>query len=460
MSTNPYSLTANVEITRLCGQRDRAIELIHDAVQRLSEGHALALQARKLITDSGGAGRFRMRDRREDEHYSRLFLNFDSDRSLDVFRQHVDASLWLHLLEESGMERLMDTTARKSFLEGLQTDAPEVTEENVYTLLQKLHASSGLIFQRGLAATFSQLDRRFRSHDAFKLGSRIILTRLIDDSGWLRRHGDTAKMLTDVERSLAVLDGQDPEPDALMDAILEARGGAFAKVAAVAETRYFRVRTYKNGNAHLWFTRDDLIQQANELLAEYYGAVLPDAVPAEAFVMGTELSRDLAFYATPPKVVQTLLSHQSVRGLRVLEPSAGTGNIAKELLRQGATVDAIEVHPGRVSELRSVRGLSVRQANFLHLTPSPIYDLVAMNPPFSGTHWMNHVYHAFSFLKPGGVLRAVVPATAELGTTKRHLTFRNWLEKHDGYMQHLPAESFASSGTRVNTNVLTLRAPR
>ncbi|MEL7174842.1 MAG: adenine methyltransferase, partial [Pseudomonadota bacterium] len=96
------------------------------------------------------------------------------------------------------------------------------------------------------------------------------------------------------------------------------------------------------------------------------------------------------------------------------------------------------------------------------MTPAAIYDAVLMNPPFCGTHWMDHVRHAFAFLKPGGRLRAILPASAEVAETKKHLAFRRWAEQHArrwGWQwRRMPAESFASVGTRINTVVLELRA--
>src|SRR3546814_17904649 len=44
----------------------------------------------------------------------------------------------------------------------------------------------------------------------------------------------------------------------------------------VIEGDYFRVRVFKNGNLHIWFERDDLLQSGNLFLAEYYGQAIGD----------------------------------------------------------------------------------------------------------------------------------------------------------------------------------------
>ncbi|WP_299913266.1 hypothetical protein [uncultured Paracoccus sp.] len=108
-------------------------------------------------------------------------------------------------------------------------------------------------------------------------------------------------------------------------------------------------------------------------------------------------------------------------------------------------------------------GLRVTCANFLTMRPDPVHDLVLMNPPFSGTHWMRHVRHAFDFLKPGGTLRAILPASAEVNETQAHEKFRAWAECHGpgwrGLWRDLPPESFAEVGTNIATVILTLHKP-
>ena len=71
-----------------------------------------------------------------------------------------------------------------------------------------------------------------------------------------------------------------------------------------------------------------------------------------------------------------------------------------------------------------------------------------------------HAQLGFEFLRPGGKLVAILPATVEFGESKAHDTFRAWAKKHsDCYgspFRDLPMESFASSGTRINTVYVVL----
>ena len=105
--------------------------------------------------------------------------------------------------------------------------------------------------------------------------------------------------------------------------------------------------------------------------------------------------------------------------------------------------------------------LSATHANFLRTTPTADFTHVLMNPPFCGTHWMEHVRHAFEFLAPGGSLHAILPASAEVGTSSKHLKFRAWAQQYTRWgdelrFETLPPGSFSESGTNVQTVILRI----
>jgi len=479
-------LIPRTTVSAIVGARDGAMATMREAIGLLEQGHALASDAAATSQGAHGGQVFTGANHADSSHYSRLFARLDPAESLEQFRRQLDARTWMNLIAMTGIRDLMDRTAKDDLYKDLSSSVPEVTEEAVYSILENLVTDADLIFQRGLARAFSDLDSRFKSHDAFKVGSRIILTRVFDEWGMWNYHNSARETIADIERVFAVLDGNRvPDIGALARVIEESRAGrgsrlgralgasSFGPRQSTCETEYFRIHTFKNGNAHLWMLRDDLVEKANLVLAKYYGEVLPDSVPegtpeADLRSKSGALSKDLAFYPTPPEVVSHALRNIHIdANSHVLEPSAGTGNMARELLKTGARVKAIEVHPDR---FQSLIGLSMEQprlrcirGNFLRSTPVAEFTHVVMNPPFYGTHWMQHVVHAFDFLAPGGTLVAILPVTAELGTSGKHTKFRAWAKKHVGYgspFRDLPSESFASSGTRVNTVVLTLHRAR
>lgn len=454
-------------IVEVVANRDAALLKAREAADLLAQGYGVAREAANLQRAASAGHSFYFDQHRQQAAYGALFADLDVSGSVEAFRRHLDASTWVHLLELAGISRLMDRTATERFHADLTKDPPPVSVESVYQILSDLVGDRELIFGRSVARIFSELDRRFRSHDGFKIGSRMILTNIFDAYGSWSYHNHAREQVIDCERIFQVLDGAQGDPGQLVRDLDAARKG-FGPRQAELESTYFRIRTYKNGNAHLWFTRDDLVEKVNRVLADYYGEVLADGVPRETTVQDyttTALSKDLAFYPTPEPVVKAILDMVSLHpGASVLEPSAGMGALVRGALRSGASVHAVEVDRTRFLSLRALAATSsrmtVQQANFLQMPPDPRFSHVLMNPPFAGTHWIDHVVHAYDFLAPGGMLVAVVPASVETGATGKHETFLKWAkarrERHYRMIRDLPAESFAESGTRIQTCLLVL----
>ena len=150
----------------------------------------------------------------------------------------------------------------------------------------------------------------------------------------------------------------------------------------------------------------------NDALHEFYGAVLPDAHDKGERPQSTAVAKDLQFYRTPKAVVDRVIESVYLpKGATVLEPSCGDGAILDGLRKAGYQCSGIEYHAGRASEARA-KGHSVLTANFLDTAPDPVYDAVVMNPPFYGKHYLKHIEHALKFVKPGGVLVSILPASA------------------------------------------------
>lgn len=475
-------LIPRTTVSEICAHRDAAMDTMRRAAALMVEARRLAEEAEHHARLAHGAATFTLHDRSQSEAYRRLFVDIKSEASLATYRQQVDARVWVNLLTLTGVGKLMDRTEKEKLDQQLAEDAVPVTEDNVWSTLEGWAQNGGLMFRRGLAKAFSGLDRRFKSHDGFKIGGRIVLTHVFDCWGHWSYGNRMRDVILDVERVFLVLDKDKPAPEVgedgkpiprrgLLDLIEDDRGRGMSPRQSLTESPYFRIRTFKNGNAHLWFTRDDLVEQTNLILADYYGAVLPDGVPADVTAedirkRSTALCKDLAFYPTPAEVVKRHLLSQVLidETSRVLEPSAGDGAIVRALLSLRAQVDAVEVDPGRVAQLRAIsqvwQRLSVHHGNFLQLQPRPRYTHVIMNPPFAGTHYMQHVMHGFEFLAPGGTLVALLPATVEFGESKAHDAFRAWMEArkvHYRLTYHdLPPETFAAAGTRINTCYVTL----
>lgn len=127
----------------------------------------------------------------------------------------------------------------------------------------------------------------------------------------------------------------------------------------------------------------------------------------------------------------------------ILEPSAGTGNLVKALLSNGATIEQITMVERSAklwAELEKM-GPTVN-ACFLDYAgeTGARFDRVIMNPPFSGVR--KHMKAALSLLKPGGRCVALVPVTYE---NERART-----------IQTLQSDTFSTA--RVNTKIIEIHA--
>ena len=156
-------------------------------------------------------------------------------------------------------------------------------------------------------------------------------------------------------------------------------------------------------------------------------------------------------------------------GQRVLEPSAGTGNLITAILNRfmsGADcgrIVAVEINFQLAEQLRERQrktlyatdsNYDIRCADFLsHNGELGQFDRIIMNPPFADAADIKHIRHAFDKLKPGGRLVAICAN----GPRQRDQIMA--LADQFGTWEDLPADSFAESGTSVNAAMIVLDKP-
>lgn len=143
----------------------------------------------------------------------------------------------------------------------------------------------------------------------------------------------------------------------------------------------------------------------------------------------------------------------------ILEPSAGSGAICDGIKRAApaATVDAFE-RQFSLREVLTLKGWRLVGDDFTQATPAPRYDRVLMNPPFENGQDIEHVRHAFLFLKPGGRLVAIMSPGPFFRQDRRAVEFREWFETLGGEREDLPAGAFKESGTGVATVLVIIGA--
>lgn len=380
-------------------------------------------------------------------------------REPSIFENDVRAALlrsaWKHVYDGLNIERIASAKDRKQLDLKLTNPLP-FNLENIAEVFGDYLLDPRFHILKGLAECFCDLDPAYKSHSKVKIGveglpKRIIISCTTGWNSWGRER------LKDTLNALRVYRGQPRyEYREFADMMEEAERRGEADCCAGF------VRSFKNGNAHLIFNEQGR-RDINRALAEFYGEVLPDAPSeAEAKRPSTEVTRDLQFYPTPRPAAQEVVSALCLRGgEEILEPSCGDGRIMDELTawNEGdenwrgrrpdpVNVTGIEYDTGRAEQARA-KGHHVMTANFLQVAPDPRFDRVVMNPPFHGRTYKKHLDHAVKFLKPGGCLVCILPASAyyDHGTT-----LGNWND--------LPVGSFASSGTNIPTGYCVYWKPK
>lgn len=200
------------------------------------------------------------------------------------------------------------------------------------------------------------------------------------------------------------------------------------------------------------------------------GAHLFDGDAAEAIESAVlsgqyENPGDFGFFETPPAVVERLIDLADIEpGMDCLEPSAGRGAIARAMRESGGSLSSytlVELLPKNVEALCDA-GFSdlCIMADFLSLKPGDAFagmefGRVVMNPPFAPRQAdINHVRHAFDFLKPGGRLVSVMSSGVVFRENRKTVEFREWLEAHGGEWETVADGAFRESGTDVRTVIV------
>lgn len=238
--------------------------------------------------------------------------------------------------------------------------------------------------------------------------------------------------------------------------IAEKDGNALRLVGQLDRTLYTKVNKVLEVAGGKWSRKSQ---------AHIFDGDAADAM--ELIILTGEITapQDFGFFPTPETVVSRLIMLANItEGMQVLEPSAGNGAICDGLSKAGAEITAVEILEENFSELLGKRLCHIHlHGDFLDpdLNASlGIYDRIVMNPPFAKQADIKHVLHALRFLKPDGLLVSVMAASVVFRDNKLTADFRDLVRDRGGEIEALPEDSFKSSGTRVNTVIVTIPAPK
>ena len=155
-------------------------------------------------------------------------------------------------------------------------------------------------------------------------------------------------------------------------------------------------------------------------------------------------------FPTPPDVAARMVELAEIEEThRVLEPSAGTGNLLQAIGPKPDKV-AVEINPDLVSALirgGAPSGTQMVQGDFLAQNGNlGTFDRVVMNPPFERGSDIKHIRHALGMLRPGGRLVAIC-ANGPRQQAELMPDADAWIELESG--------TFAGTGVRAAIAVFT-----
>jgi len=291
---------------------------------------------------------------------------------------------------------------------------------------------SSTIYLRQLQSIINDI----RNTDGFKLIANR-LQKLID-SAKLKQKDPNHDPLIDISDYDNELDKIYKNTDVLKNqyfetAIEERRRLARMGIESVEELRtylreYFNYRTVKN-------SIDPTQQKIKELERKFK----------------FDQKGDINF--TPSDIALQMIELAEItNNSRVLEPSAGIGNIADQIKKFTPNVDVCEKMYS-YSELLTLKGFNVVGSDFLKYENNNYYDCVIMNPPFSQEQ--EHIKHAYDLLKVGGKLIAITSPHWTFANDKSSKEFRQWFENLGGeIVEELESGTFEM--TQVRSNIIVI----
>jgi len=171
------------------------------------------------------------------------------------------------------------------------------------------------------------------------------------------------------------------------------------------------------------------------------------------------------YFPTPAPIVDRMIELANLQsGQQILEPSAGQGHIADEIIKsingKRSQLFLCENLPENVHILVD-KGYIVEDEFFAFAEDCKEsvmkFDRIIMNPPFERQADIDHVTAAYNLLVPGGILVTIMSAGVLFRENKKTVEFmENIMEPHGTHLDRLPSGAFKESETMVNTVLLRL----
>lgn len=277
MQAGANELIPSVAVDRIIAQRNSGVDIFMQGIKALQEAEKLLAAAAghdwfsgmAQLVESGLSG---SRSAKGDEAIRRSIC------------LRADRNIWQRLMEDTGMLTLMSAAQKKQWNTDLYSDnCPEISLDNVLSTFRQLNASKAETFEQGVIDVFRNLSWDYKTNNPRYLGKRIIIDGVLDNFRGqrysVRSYGQDR--INDLARPFWLLDGK-TVPDFRVSEGVQLSNfillGGVSSVGELLTCNYFTLRVFKKGSAHITFTRPDLVDRVNDIIARHYPGALPPAV--------------------------------------------------------------------------------------------------------------------------------------------------------------------------------------
>jgi hypothetical protein len=160
------------------------------------------------------------------------------------------------------------------------------------------------------------------------------------------------------------------------------------------------------------------------------------------------------FFPTPKPLVQKMIEAADIeKGQKILEPSAGKGDILDVLKEEHPEITDVKAVE-KVYTLANIlkeKGYNTAVQDFMEYNEPA--DRILMNPPFEHGQDIDHVRHAYDLLNPGGRLVAIMSEGSFTRSGKKEVAFREWLDKVGGTSEKIGSGAFTGAEAFRQTGV-------
>lgn len=184
--------------------------------------------------------------------------------------------------------------------------------------------------------------------------------------------------------------------------------------------------------------------------------MIADAIATGQYV---DAKQQFQFFETQDREIDMMIAAcgKKLKGAKLLEPSAGTGRIAKKMRDAGAgEIKCFEIQQKFVDQLKK-DGFDATCADFLTVEPTGDFDIVTMNPPFTRSQDIKHIMHAWEFLKPNGLLISIASPGYSYRGDRLAGDFREFLYANKADVTKIDSGAFKKSGTNIETVMIVAK---